>query len=320
MKTKRLFELFMTVNAKRKFTVQELADEFGVSRRTILRDLQELAEIGVPLYSEVGAGGGYQVLREQTLPPIRFTEEEATALFFAAQSLEQYADLPFEEPTVSALKKFYHYMPSEAKASIDTLRNRLLFRVPAQRRRAPHLKSYLAAALRQNVVRIVYDSESGASERNVQPVGVYAMAGLWYGPAYCFRSEAFRMFRIDRVLDIGPPASPQEPLDLSRHGLKEWFDYHNREHEVKLEVRLTAKGIRRCQSDEWIAGDIAVNEDGSGTALTTVDKAYVDWAVQYFMGFGEDARIVGPIFAVDLMRRKLETLRRVYEEDNLKPS
>lgn len=68
-KSKRLMELMMTVNRKRKFTVKELAREFGVSPRTILRDLQELSELGVPLYSEVGPHGGYQVLNERVLPP-----------------------------------------------------------------------------------------------------------------------------------------------------------------------------------------------------------------------------------------------------------
>ena len=63
-KSKRLLDLMMTVNRKRKFTVRELADEFHVSSRTILRDLQELGELGVPLYSEVGPHGGYQVLSE----------------------------------------------------------------------------------------------------------------------------------------------------------------------------------------------------------------------------------------------------------------
>lgn len=80
-KSKRLLDLMMTVNRKRKFTVRELADEFQVSSRTILRDLQELGELGVPLYSEVGPHGGYQVLSERILPPIAFTEEEAVAIF-----------------------------------------------------------------------------------------------------------------------------------------------------------------------------------------------------------------------------------------------
>ena len=53
-KAKRLNEMIMMVNRKKRFTVGELAREFGVSKRTVLRDLQELSEMGVPLYSETG--------------------------------------------------------------------------------------------------------------------------------------------------------------------------------------------------------------------------------------------------------------------------
>lgn len=83
-KAQRLVQLIMLVNERRTFTVQELADECGVSRRTMIRDLAELSELGIPLYSEVGPHGGYRVLREKVLPPISFSEHEAMALFFAA--------------------------------------------------------------------------------------------------------------------------------------------------------------------------------------------------------------------------------------------
>jgi predicted DNA-binding transcriptional regulator YafY len=109
-KSKRLLELMMTVNRKRKFTVKELALEFGVSTRTMLRDLQELSELGVPLYSEVGPHGGYQVLKERILPPIAFSEEEAVAMFFAVYALRHYSSLPFEAESASSLDKFYLHM------------------------------------------------------------------------------------------------------------------------------------------------------------------------------------------------------------------
>jgi predicted transcriptional regulator YdeE/biotin operon repressor len=64
MKSKRLLELMKRVTQLQRFTVQELAEEFGVSYRTMWRYLQELSELGVPLYSEPGAAGGYRVLRE----------------------------------------------------------------------------------------------------------------------------------------------------------------------------------------------------------------------------------------------------------------
>ena len=56
-KAVRLIEIMITINAKKDFTAGELAEEFSVSRRTILRDLQELEQAGFPIYSEVGAAG-----------------------------------------------------------------------------------------------------------------------------------------------------------------------------------------------------------------------------------------------------------------------
>ena len=67
-KAERLIEMMITINAKRDFTVGELAKEFSVSKRTILRDLQELEQAGFPLYAEVGAAGGYHILKERILP------------------------------------------------------------------------------------------------------------------------------------------------------------------------------------------------------------------------------------------------------------
>ncbi len=77
-KAERLIEMMITINAKKDFTVGELAHEFSVSKRTILRDLQELEQAGFPLYSEVGAAGGYHILKERILPPIAFSENEDT--------------------------------------------------------------------------------------------------------------------------------------------------------------------------------------------------------------------------------------------------
>ena len=84
-KAERLIEMMITINAKKNFTVGELAKEFSVSKRTVLRDLQELEKAGFPLYSEVGAAGGYHILKERILPPIAFSESEAKAIFLPAR-------------------------------------------------------------------------------------------------------------------------------------------------------------------------------------------------------------------------------------------
>lgn len=69
-KTQRFVELMIRVYEKKRFTVEELAIEFNVSYRTMLRYLQELSGMGVPLYSEVGKNGGYSILDSKSRPTL----------------------------------------------------------------------------------------------------------------------------------------------------------------------------------------------------------------------------------------------------------
>ncbi|WP_158606797.1 GyrI-like domain-containing protein [Paenibacillus ginsengarvi] len=68
-KSQRLLEVMISINARKKFTVDQLAQEFGVSYRTMHRYLQELSALGMPLYAEPGKHGGYSMLNKSTLPP-----------------------------------------------------------------------------------------------------------------------------------------------------------------------------------------------------------------------------------------------------------
>lgn len=104
-RTVRLLELLVRLQTLRQFTVQALADEFGVSRRTMHRDLQSLSELGVPLAATSGPHGGYRLIREQQLPPLMLTEDEAIALVVSYESLQQYADSPFDFDKSAAMAK-----------------------------------------------------------------------------------------------------------------------------------------------------------------------------------------------------------------------
>ncbi|MDZ4938436.1 HTH domain-containing protein, partial [Clostridium perfringens] len=129
-KSQRLLRLIMIINAKKSFTIPELAMDLGVSPRTISRDLTDLGELGVPLYSIQGRGGGYRLLNESILPPITFTESEAIAIFFASQSLRYFGALPFGDQTKSALDKFYHYLPSDVREQINRLQDKVAIWAP----------------------------------------------------------------------------------------------------------------------------------------------------------------------------------------------
>lgn len=312
-KSKRLLDLMMTVNRKRRFKVQELADEFGVSKRTILRDLQELSELGVPLYSEVGPHGGYQVLNERILPPIAFTEEEAVAIFFACHALRHYTFLPFKTESSSALSKFYHYMSGDVRDRIDQMKHRVDFITPKRQAEFPYLSILLEAAMEQKIILIEYESRQGTASRKIQPVGLYASSGLWYCSAYCFLRGGFRVFRCDRIHTAVEDVSDTKPLDL-RHIHLDTKEAFTREHtpEVRLQVELTPEGVQQCEAELWSASRLHVREDGTGWIKGEVPERELPFFAKFFIGLGKEADVRQPPELLDRMRQLLTEMMERY--------
>lgn len=311
-KSKRLMELMMTVNRKRKFTVKELALQFGVSPRTILRDLQELSELGVPLYSEVGPHGGYQVLNERILPPIAFTEEEAVAMFFASHALRHYLFLPFETESSSALNKFYFYMTGDVRDRIDQMKNRVDFVTPTRQQKSPFLSILLDGAIHQKVIRMDYESREGKSSRDIQPVGIYASNGLWYCPAYCFLRGDFRLFRCDRIHSAVFDNSVK-PLDLRHVHLGNWQSFIQKERAyVSFHVELSKEGVQRCEAELWPAPKLHIRKDGTGWLDDNVPKSDIPFFAKFFIGLGYEATVKKPPVLVDCMKRMLSEIMAKY--------
>lgn len=315
-KSKRLMELMMTVNRKRKFTVKELAAEFGVSPRTILRDLQELSELGVPLYSEVGPHGGYQVLNERVLPPIAFTEEEAVSIFFASHALRHYDFLPFETEASSALSKFYHYMSGDVRDRIDQMKNRVDFVTPSRQSAFPYLGLLLEGAVQQKVIRIEYESRRGTPTcRHIQPVGIFASSGLWYCPAYCFERQDFRLFRCDRIgsaVEDGDAAAP-EPLDLRHVHLGNWESHIGRKPSyLDCSVELSRLGVEACEGQLIRRLRLVVREDGTGRLEGLFPANELPYLAAFFIGLGKEATVIRPPELVDSIKRTLSELLEKY--------
>lgn len=310
-KSQRLIQLIMRINAKPSFTVKELADEFGLSTRTITRDLLELSELGVPVYSVQGRGGGYRLLQERLLPPISFTESEAISMFFACQSMEYFGSLPFGEGADSALHKFYHYLPADVRETIDRLKNRVMLWNPYRSMSAEVLQTLLKAVMIGSVVTIKYKSSSGISVRNIQPIGLYASSGYWYCPAYCFVKEDVRQFRADRILTAALNEQADRRADISQKTLLDKPSEGDQE-QTTLELEMTQRGVWLLEPNPRFHPFIQHNEDGSGSLRMNIPTEDIRFYVDLIWPFGDEVKVVAPSDAVAYIQQKIESLLSLY--------
>lgn len=197
-KTQRLFSVMDALRRHRRpVTAAALAEEQGVSVRTLYRDVQTLIGLGAPIDGE--AGVGYMLRPGFFLPPLMFTAEELEALVLGGRWVQAQPDAGLADAARNALGKI-------ATASPDDLRDRIkdtglwpvLMRGPLEP--VPILGVMREAMRTERAVHIAYADESGnSSERDIWPVQLAYYEGKQIVAAWCCLREAFRSFRTDRI-------------------------------------------------------------------------------------------------------------------------
>jgi predicted DNA-binding transcriptional regulator YafY len=102
----RLFAIAEHLRSRRTgITAEALAERFGVTIRTIYRDLDALRDAELPLHAERGRGGGYALDRAYSLPPVNFNAREAALLVAVGRWVTEMRLVPFTETIEGALDK-----------------------------------------------------------------------------------------------------------------------------------------------------------------------------------------------------------------------
>ena len=218
-RTGRLFQLMDAMRGSRRpVTAAVLAEQLGVSERTIYRDMQTLAELGAPLEGE--AGVGYLLRAGFFLPPLMFGADELEALVLGARWVKRQGDPDLARAAASALAKIATATPKDLR---DDMAETSLW-VPIgfnQQQEDPHILPARLAIRRQHKLRICYSDEQGrASERVVWPFALAYFEGRRLLAAFCEMRGALRHFRMDRIRSADTIA---ERYPTPRHALlKSW--------------------------------------------------------------------------------------------------
>lgn len=193
-------------------TAERLATEFGVSVRTVKRDLAALENSGALLWSRPGPGGGYGLVARSTLPPVSLSPAQAVALLTEVSAAP---DAPYADLAAAGVRKIMDVLDPRTRAKADELAGRIWVDAPPTPRT---IKSALEEAMsEQHVVRIRYTSRDGdTTTRDVEPVMFAARNGQWYLIGWCRLRSEIRWFLVPRIEHATATRIP-----CSGHGIDE---------------------------------------------------------------------------------------------------
>jgi predicted DNA-binding transcriptional regulator YafY len=219
----RLTAILTQLQAKSRLTATSLAEKFGVSKRTIYRDIRALEKAGVPILTEEGKG--YTLVEGYRMPPIMFTEKQANALILAEQLVLKNRDASLVKDYSEAIDKIKSILKYTSKDKANLLGRRTQYdQISYQERNSNVLSDLQNALTNYTLVEMSYtDKEGKVTSRLIEPFALLSTEN-WYLIAKCRLREGFRFFRLDRIQNIALLSEQFEPHNMT---LQEYFDrYH----------------------------------------------------------------------------------------------
>lgn len=161
-KKSRLFALAEALRARRTgITAAELAERFGVTLRTIYRDIEALQDAGMPIRADRGRGGGYALDKNYQLPPVNFTAREAALLIALSRLALEHRLMPFPKTVESAVDKVRAALSTSAQRELLALvRDLQLVGVPALPVPSSVRDAVEQAWFESRTLRIVYEKKA----------------------------------------------------------------------------------------------------------------------------------------------------------------
>lgn len=196
----------ITLIQSRKFvTSRAIAEHFGISERTVYRDLKAINEIGVPISFEKDKG--YYILSSYFLPPVSLTVEEANALALMVPVVQRFADKSIQQHFDTALSKIKMVLSPAQRENLEVTQSHTAHYLPQVfNHYLPNtffLTTIQKAIIDRTILKIEYENNKGElTSREVEPIGLTFYSLNWHMIAWCHLRGEYRDFRTSRIQSL----------------------------------------------------------------------------------------------------------------------
>ncbi|HLX23405.1 MAG TPA: WYL domain-containing protein [Usitatibacter sp.] len=320
MRAGRLLNLLLLMQARGRVSATRLAEETGVSVRTVLRDIDELSASGVPVRSVRGADGGFELLEGWRTRLTGLTPQEAQAMFMAGASGPA-AQLGLGDAAGTAQLKMLAALPPEWQADARRIASRFhLDTVGWYRReeRPTHLPAIADALWKDRRLAIRYDSWKGVVDRTVEPLGLVVKAGEWYLIAAAGKASTPRTYRLSNVLSLrtlGPFARPRK-FELAKYWDESIARFETGLYRGTATVRATARGLKRMRYLSAAVSEAIERAnprpDKRGWHKVTIPIESVEMAALELLKIGAECEVLQPQELRSLVARTAQATSALY--------
>jgi predicted DNA-binding transcriptional regulator YafY len=298
----RLLHLLSLLQRRADWSGPELADQLGVTTRTVRRDVDRLRSIGYPVDSNPGVAGGYRLGVGAGLPPLLLDDEEAVAVTVAVGMSASAAVNGIEDAALSALAKLDRVLPPALRSQVSALRASVVSLAPVTDAVDAETLVCVAQACQENGrLKLSYrDRDGQSSDRRVEPFRLVATGRRWYLLGYDLDRAAWRTLRLDRVASAARtghrfvPRDSPEPLSFVGEAITA-APYRYR---ATVAVASASDELRRR-----VPPTVGVVKPTGTTSMLVVGGDRLSWLCGYLVALELPFEVLDPPELRDFVRR-----------------
>lgn len=282
MKIDRLIGILCILLQKEKVTAAELAEKFEVSRRTIVRDIEDINKAGIPIVTGQGRGGGISVMDSYKLNRTLLSSDDLQTILAGLQGLD----------SISASNRYQRIMDklSVQHQALLNSDGQIVIDLSAWDKSKVSEKIELIRSTIENDERLsfVYVSRKGESKRQIEPYRLIFQWGEWYVWGYCDSRKDYRLFKLTRIYDLKCTKEKRAEREIPPYTCNKHFQ--DRE-EIQAVVRFNPS-VKWRIVDEFGIELPKFQEDGN--ILVDITWHNAESFFQYLLSYGNKAEIVSP--------------------------
>jgi len=307
LKINRLLGITIILLNRETVTAKELAERFGVSMRTIYRDIDVLSSAGVPVFTNKGNGGGISLLEHYSLNKTLISENEIESILLALKTLKA-----VKYPEIDAILEKIGALFKHSEADWVHIDFSPWASTPNENNKFIEIKK---AILDRKRITFEYISSAGEkSSRKTEPMKLVFKGQAWYLWGYCCTKNDFRTFRISRIKNV------KVTNEVFKH--RDYID-KNRGNETEsirppvcLKLKFYPQALYRLY-DDFDHEMIVRNSDGTFTVEVQFPED--EWVYGYLLSFGSYVEVLEPQHIRDIIADRAKKLLKFYEKSEERP-
>lgn len=322
MRADRLISILLLLQIHQRLTARALAERLEVSERTILRDMEALSGVGIPVFAERGTGGGWSLTENYRTSLTGLNETEIQALLLTRPP-RLLADLGLQKAADGAQLKLLAALPATTRQQAEQARQRIYVDATGWKRAdeaVPCLHILQDAIWQERKLRMVYqrnfgEAECSSVERIVEPLGLVAKGSVWYLVATV--EANLRNYRVSRIQSA--ELLEEQFVRPADFDLAATWQQSNAQFKAQLPRYVVTLRVRPDALWKLQAAARFANVEELGEATTdgwrrvTMNYQALENACENLLGLAAQVEVIEPLELRERMREAAKTIVALYE-------